>query len=92
MLSYTVDGPLNIYSITEHHQQVLQKRDTAQDYELNLAGVNEIDATGVQWLLWIEREQRNNQRHLILHNPSQAIQGALQQCGCEALLVGARYE
>ena len=92
MMNYTVDGPLNIYSINDHHHQLIQQLDAEQDHELDLAHVNEIDATGVQWLVWLDREQQQHQHHLILRSPNQTVQTALLQCGCERLLASARYE
>lgn len=47
-----LNGPLNIYTVAEHHAVLTRQRDSAARLLLDLGGVDEVDGAGWQ-LLWL---------------------------------------
>ncbi len=91
MQTLSIDGPLNIYNVEALQQQLDDKLAAQQDIAVDLSHVSEMDATGLQCLLYAQRELAAAEHHLLLQDPSPTVVQLLGLCGCDALLASARF-
>jgi anti-anti-sigma factor len=71
--SLRLDGELTIYRAAELKRSLLDALQAAPRLEIDLAGVTEIDTSGVQLLMLLKREAANQGRELALAAHSQAV-------------------
>lgn len=74
----TLEQELNIYHAAELKQQLLQQLAGCESLELDLAGVEEMDSSGLQLLLVLEREARLAHKSLRFLNHSAAVREVLE--------------
>ncbi len=72
MQKLTLEGELTIYSAAETKTQLLAFLDSANELEINLAEVSEIDTAGLQLLILAKQEARRSGKklHFSLHSPA----------------------
>lgn len=66
-------GELNIYSAARTCEQLLHSLGEHQELEIDLAGVEEFDCSGVQILLLLKREAQRQGRQLSLTRHSASV-------------------
>ncbi|WP_413795331.1 MULTISPECIES: STAS domain-containing protein [unclassified Pseudomonas] len=76
-----LEGPLTIYTAVERKDLLLELFPLAQEVELDLGGVDEMDTAGLQLLVLIKQESRRQGSRLLLSNPSTAVLDALAMSG-----------
>ena len=81
-LSLTED--LTIYHALEQKKMLLDALAAADDLELDLAQVGEIDTAGLQLLILLKKEARRAGKSLRLVAPSQAVSTVIEQCNLAA--------
>ncbi len=65
-------GDMTIYEALEIKKKLLSSFDKAQEMEVNLSGVSEIDSTGVQLLMLVKMESQRQGKKLRLTAHSEA--------------------
>ncbi len=68
-----IDGDFNIYTAAESKQQLLDALNAHAAFDVNIEAVEEIDTSGVQLLLLMQREARRANKSLTLSGMSPAI-------------------
>jgi anti-sigma B factor antagonist len=68
-----LDGDVTVQFAAEHKILLLSALEAAQALELDLSGVIELDAAGLQLLLLLKREATNLGKTLRLRTPSGAV-------------------
>jgi len=76
-----LEGPLTIYTAAERKDLLLELFPLAQEVELDLGGVDEIDTAGLQLLVVIKQASLRHGSSLLLSNPSTAVLDALDMSG-----------
>ncbi|MCI0994661.1 STAS domain-containing protein [Pseudomonas corrugata] len=76
-----LEGPLTIYTATERKDLLLELFPLAQEVEMDLGGVDEMDTAGLQLLVLIKQESLRHGSSLLLSNPSTAVLDALDMSG-----------
>lgn len=80
-----LEGPLTIYTAAERKELLLELLPLAQEVEMDLGGVDELDTAGLQLLVMIKQESVRQGSSLILSNPSAAVINALDLSGLYSL-------
>lgn len=75
-----IAGPMTIYTAAEWRDTLLAATDAAGNVELDLSGVNDIDAAGIQLLVSLRMEAQACERALSLVASSARIREALAFC------------
>ena len=75
-----IAGPMTIYTAAEWRDTLLAATDAAGNVELDLSGVNDIDAAGIQLLVSLRMEAQACARALRLVATSERIREALAFC------------
>lgn len=71
---YPLGGNLTIYEVTERKPQLASWLEEAADrLEIDLAGIEQIDAAGVQLLALLKQESLRQQKTLCLRNHSAVV-------------------
>ena len=70
--SLTLEGELTIYEVTEAKAQLSAALDQSACLQLNLSGLEDVDTSGIQLLVWLKQEARRRSRTLALcaHSPA----------------------
>lgn len=76
-----LEGPLTIYTAAERKDLLLELFPLAQEVEMDLGGVDEMDTAGLQLLVLIKQESQRHGASLLLSNPSAAVLDALDMSG-----------
>lgn len=76
-----LEGPLTIYTAAERKDLLLELFPLAQEVEMDLGGVDEMDTAGLQLLVLIKQESQRHGSSLLLSNPSPAVLDALDMSG-----------
>lgn len=76
-----LEGPLTIYTAAERKELLLTLLPLAQEVEMDLGGVDEMDTAGLQLLVSIKQESVRHGSSLLLSNPSAAVLDALDLSG-----------
>ena len=76
-----LEGPLTIYTASERRDLLLELFPLAQEVEMDLGGVDELDTAGLQLLVLAKQESIRQGRALILSNHSAAVLQALDLSG-----------
>ncbi|ALI10854.1 MULTISPECIES: lipid asymmetry maintenance protein MlaB [Pseudomonas] len=76
-----LEGPLTIYTAAERKDLLLELFPLAQEVEMDLGGVDEMDTAGLQLLVLIKQESLRHGSSLLLSNPSTAVLDALDMSG-----------
>ena len=66
-------GDMTIYTAEEIHEELKSRLDAFKNFDLKLDQVEEIDSTGLQFLLAIKRHTEQKNGSLTLTKPSAAI-------------------
>jgi len=66
-------GELNIYSVTEARDQLCAALDQQAVLRLSLAGLEEVDTSGIQLLVWLKQEAERLGKSLVLFAHSPAV-------------------
>ncbi len=80
----TIDGEFGIYRVAELKPQILALVIDIDDPALDLGNVTEMDAAGLQLLLFARREARARGKSLHLTRVSPVVQEVLQVAGISA--------
>ena len=83
-----IDGEATIYAAAELFERVKAALAGSGPVELDLAGVTEMDASGVQLLLLLKRELEQAKRPLKLLEASPAVREILRMLDLRAALRG----
>lgn len=75
-----IDGEMNIYTAAEMKPGLLEPFTGADEVEVNLENVSEIDSAGVQLLILAKREAAATNKSLRLVGHSQVVVDALELC------------
>lgn len=75
-----IDEDLTIYHALEHKQRLLEALAGADELELNLSGVGEIDTAGLQLLILLKREAQRSGKTLRIVAHSQAVSSLIDFC------------
>lgn len=78
-----LEGPLTIYTAAERKDLLLELFPLAQEVEMDLGGVDEMDTAGLQLLVLIKQESLRHGSSLLLSNPSAAVLDALDMSGLQ---------
>lgn len=73
-----ISGELSIYSVVELKQELLGYLQQSQEMELNLMQVEELDTAGIQLLMLLKREARQEDKTLKLVSHSAATLEVLE--------------
>ncbi|SCW32392.1 MULTISPECIES: lipid asymmetry maintenance protein MlaB [unclassified Pseudomonas] len=76
-----LEGPLTIYTAAERKDLLLELFPLAQEVEMDLGGVDEMDTAGLQLLVLIKQESLRQGSNLLLSNHSTAVLDALDMSG-----------
>lgn len=76
-----LEGPLTIYTAAERKDLLLELFPLAQEVEMDLGGVDEMDSAGLQLLVLVKQESIRHGTRLLLSNPSSAVINALDLSG-----------
>ncbi len=91
-LEQELPAELNIYAVGDwtdkglHWLAELDRSPAGAPLVLRAAGVEAVDAAGVQWLIALSHSLRLRERALVLDRPSALLQRAMQRLGAQALL------
>lgn len=80
----TIDGEFGIYRVAELKPQILAHVVDVSEPALDLGNVTEMDAAGLQLLLFARREARARGKTLHLSRTSPIVQEVLQVAGLSA--------
>jgi anti-sigma B factor antagonist len=80
----TIDGEFGIYRVAELKPQILALVVDVDEPALDLGNVTEMDAAGLQLLLFARREARARGKSLHLTRVSPIVQDVLQVAGMSA--------
>jgi anti-anti-sigma factor len=69
-----IEGEFNIYTAADSRQQLLDALTEHAAFTVELDAIEEIDTTGVQLLLWMQREAKRLNKPLNLTGASPAVQ------------------
>ena len=69
-----IEGDMTIYTAEELHSGLMGIVGDYKDFDISLAGVEDIDTTGVQILLALKRRAESESTMLSLKEPSDSIQ------------------
>ncbi|EXI67165.1 MAG: anti-anti-sigma factor [Candidatus Accumulibacter adjunctus] len=75
-----IDEDMTIYRAQEQKEQLLAALAAADQLELDLAGVGEIDTAGLQLLILLKREGLRQDKRLTISGHSPAVQHVLDFC------------
>ncbi len=78
-----LEGPLTIYTAAERKDLLLELLPLAEEVEMDLGGVDEIDTAGLQLLVLIKQASLRHGSSLLLSNPSTAVLDALAMSGLQ---------
>ena len=78
MHAMAIDGELTIYTASKRKPELLAFLESDSELELNLAGVDEIDTSGLQLLILIKREAAQNGKTLNFVMHSNAVLETLE--------------
>ncbi|MGZ4960710.1 MAG: STAS domain-containing protein [Methylomonas sp.] len=78
MKNLAIDGELTIFTAAEQKSSLLAFLDSADDLEINLANVAEIDTAGLQLLILIKQEAARTGKHLSFVMHSKAVREILE--------------
>lgn len=81
---FTIEGEMTIYTALELKDQLLAPLDQCADMEIDLAGVTEIDSTGLQLLVMAKNEARERGKNLRISGHSPAVLEVLELCNLES--------
>lgn len=89
------EGDMTIYTAGEWRERLEFALASGRDIELDLSGILEIDAAGLQLLIMAKKEAENRGKALRLTNHSPAVLEALDLCGLgsffgDPLLISSR--
>lgn len=84
LLSLTED--LTIYNALEQKQRLLDALSSADELELDLMQVSEIDTAGLQLLLLLKKEAQRAHKHLSIVAHSQSVRAVIDFCNLAAEL------
>lgn len=73
MQTLAIQGELTVFTAAEQKQQLLAFLKSADELEINLAGVTEIDTAGLQLLILIKREAAHSNKTLSFVMHSEAV-------------------
>ncbi|NWB31343.1 STAS domain-containing protein [Pseudomonas gingeri] len=76
-----LEGPLTIYTASERQNLLLELFPLAEEVEMDLGSVDELDTAGLQLLVLAKQESIRQGRTLILSNHSNAVLQALDLSG-----------
>lgn len=79
-----LEGDLTIYHAAELKPQLLAALEQCNPLELDLAGVAEIDAAGLQLLLMAKRQAQASGRRLVIAGHSAAVLEVFGLCNVES--------
>ena len=68
-----IQGEMNIYTVLEQKQQLLDSLTSASQLQIDLSAVTELDGAGLQLLMFLKQETDSRQINLTLVKHSQAI-------------------
>jgi anti-sigma B factor antagonist len=83
---FVLTGEMTIYSARNLKRTLLDQLEHSDGLELDLAGVTEMDTSGAQVLLLLEREARLSQKKFKLHGHSQAVLRVIDALNLSATL------
>lgn len=75
-----IAGPMTLSTARDWRQCLLAANGAAGDVELDLSGVSDIDAAGIQSLVSLRQQARNSARSLHLLAASACVREALDFC------------
>lgn len=78
---YAIEGDMTIYRVTELKQQFVEKIAAHQEIEVDLSGVGEIDAAGLQLMVMAKLEASIREKVLRFDGHSAAILEILDLSG-----------
>lgn len=73
-----IEGELTIYTAAEHCGRLQRCLEEGPDCVLDLSAVSEIDAAGIQLLLWASRKALEQSGRLTLSGCSEAVAAAIR--------------
>lgn len=82
----TLQEDLTIYQALEQKKQLLDALNAADELELDLAQVAEIDTAGLQLLILAKREAQNAGKKLTIVAHSQSVRAVIDFCNLAATL------
>lgn len=78
---HCIDGPLNIYSVTHEHLRLLDYIENTDTLRIDLSGVSECDAAGLQLLCSLYNSAKLLQRNLQFINYPDELRSIAQLAG-----------
>ena len=84
MTTYAITGDLTIYTAAAEKQQLQAFLDTADELELNLSQVGEMDSAGLQVLIVLKQEAARRNKHLRYTMHSKAVLDILEMTNTTA--------
>jgi anti-anti-sigma factor len=83
-------GPLRIDTVASVNQKVAEEMGDASDIVMSLAGVNEIDSSGMQLLIYMKVKYQNAVRKFSYSEPSTHVISYSEILNLTDLLTGSR--
>lgn len=84
MTTHAISGELTIYTAAAEKQQLQAFLDTADELELNLSQVGEMDSAGLQVLIVLKQEAARRNKHLRYTMHSKAVLDILEMTNTTA--------
>lgn len=75
-----IKGELNIYTVAALRLQLLEALDAANEVEVDLSAVGEMDSAGMQLMVAAKREAAQHQKTLRFSGHSPAVFDVLELC------------
>lgn len=81
---HTISGELTIYTAAQEKQQLQEFLESADELELNLSQVSEMDSAGLQVLILMKQEAARRQKRLHYSMHSKAVLEVLEMSNMTA--------
>lgn len=76
----SLEGELTIYNVNDLRAELLSVVNNADDIEINLSLVSDVDSAGLQLLMLVKREMLKQEKNLRLVAHSRAVLDAFELC------------
>ena len=87
-----IDGEFNIYIAAESRDTLLAALQEHPNFVLDIAAIEEIDTSGIQLLLMIQREAKRLNKTLSISEPSPSVLEVITLLNLDELKHGASVE
>jgi anti-anti-sigma factor len=81
-----LENKLTIHHIEELYEELVPSLNFGEDVKFNLENISEIDTSGIQFLLSLQKTYINNQKEFALSNVKEEILYAFELTGVDSIL------